>query len=390
MSLTSLTQSGPTSVPARREILVLDPLRCPDWNRLVAGFEEAGPFHSAAWAAVLHRAYRHNPSYLVQGERNEAQPGADPVSISELQAPRCVLPVMEVRSALTGRRGVALPFTDVCGPLGGAQTNPATPCSSHRHGALPAWELWPALTSLAHGRCWRSIELRGGPVPRVDAIPSQVYFTHTLDLTQGPGVLLERCDSATRRAVRKAERSGLDVELDHTLGGLHEFYALHVRTRRRHGLPPQPFSFFLALHDEIISRGQGFITIARQNLRPVAAACFLHFNGHAVYKYGASDETLQYLRPNNLVMWESIHWFSTQGFRTLHFGRTSAWQGNLRRFKLGWGAREQRVAYYRYCLQADQFLVVSDRTRGAYNRWFKRLPLLINRMIGAVLYRHLD
>jgi len=202
--------------------------------------------------------------------------------------------------------------------------------------------------------------------------------------------LFDRCDPATRRAVRKAKQAGLEVEIGHTLGALHEFYALHIRTRRKHGLPPQPFSFFLALHDEIISRGHGFIAVARHGLRPVAAAVFLHFGSRAVYKYGASDDTELPLRANNLVMWHSIRWLAEHGFESLDFGRTSLNQDGLRRFKLGWGTAEHTLHYYRYCLRTNQFVTVPDRAHGWHNRVFARLPLLANRLLGAMVYRHLD
>src|SRR5437667_8382407 len=77
----------------------LNPLEIPGWDGLISSHRDASFFHSASWAGVLRDTYGHVPHYFctVKDERMSA-----------------VLPVMEVNSPLTGRRGVSLPFTDEC------------------------------------------------------------------------------------------------------------------------------------------------------------------------------------------------------------------------------------------------------------------------------------
>ena len=81
---------------------IIDPLCDPEWDRQIASHPNSTFFHSSAWAKVLSHTYGHVPFYLRL------------VRDGQLVA---LVPVMEVRSPLTGRRGVCLPFTDVCGPL---------------------------------------------------------------------------------------------------------------------------------------------------------------------------------------------------------------------------------------------------------------------------------
>ena len=113
-------------------------------------------------------------------------------------------------------------------------------------------------------------------------------------------------------------------------------------------MPPQPFRFFQNIYEEIISRGDGFVVLAKLASRSIAAAVFFEFNGNAVYKFGASDESQQYRRANNLVMWEAIKRLAQRGCRTLHFGRTELGNEGLRRFKRGWGAIEEVIPYCRF------------------------------------------
>jgi hypothetical protein len=169
-----------------------------------------------------------------------------------------------------------------------------------------------------------------------------------------------------------------------------QFYQLHVHTRRRHGLPPQPFSFFGNIHGEVIKLGLGFVVLARCGSNTVAAAVYFHSGRSAVYKFGASDDRYQHCRPNNLVMWHAIQLLANNKAEILHLGRTSQHNEGLRRFKLGWGATEEPLEYFRFDMRTNDWTASRDRTSGIYNTVFSRLPLALTRLIGAAIYPHLD
>ena len=120
----------------------------------------------------------------------------------------------------------------------------------------------------------------------------------------------------------------------------------------------------------------------------MAGAVFFHSGRTCLYKFGASDETFQHLRANNLVMWEAIKWHARRGLGRLDFGRTSLGNGGLRRFKLGWGARERRIDYFRYDQRKAGFVTARDVSSGWHNRIFRMLPVSLSRLIGAAAYRH--
>src|SRR5690606_24639906 len=84
------------------KIELVNPIQNPDWDGLVQTHPDASFFHTAVWARVLHRTYGHQPFYL-HGTLN---------GITQM-----LVPLMEVRSCVTGRRGISLPFTDDCPPL---------------------------------------------------------------------------------------------------------------------------------------------------------------------------------------------------------------------------------------------------------------------------------
>jgi lipid II:glycine glycyltransferase (peptidoglycan interpeptide bridge formation enzyme) len=278
---------------------------------------------------------------------------------------------------------VALPFSDFAPLLGTAETNPAdhTRCLE---------TIWPRVIQLGQQRGWRAIELRGGPPPTPEAQPCATFHGHLLDLSGGESALFNGLHPSVRRAIRKAQQSELRVESSHALDALHDYYALHRRTRQRHGLPPQPFKFFLRLYDQMIATGNAFIALGRLGVRAIAGAIFLHTGRAALYKYGASDPAYQSLRANDLLFWVTIRQLAADGFATLHFGRTDLDHEGLRQFKLGWGTREEPIHYYQFNLRANAFVPARDRASTRNVAWFGRLPLAINRLLGAFAYPHLD
>lgn len=350
--------AGASPVPAFRWI---DPLQVPDWDRRVARFPGATVFHSRGWIRVLHDTYGHRPCYLCLEQAGQWL---------------ACLPLAEVRSPLTGRRAVSLPFTDLC------------PCLHTDSTAARA--LWSALTRRARQLGWRRVELRSAEVVPPNTPPSLEFLGHCLDLRPGPDTLRAHMDSAARRSLRKALDSGLQTDIATDPAAMADYYRLHCLTRKRHGLPPQPWRFFQNLQRCLVENGQGFIVRVRQDQTPIAAAVFLHSGHHAFYKFGASDLSAQEFRPNNLAMWTGIRHLCEQGFHRLHLGRTSLWNEGLRRFKAGLGAQEDRIAVYCWNPSANRFVPRQDQAGGWHTAIFRRLPLPVLRLAGRFLYPHLD
>jgi len=87
-------------------------------------------------------------------------------------------------------------------------------------------------------------------------------------------------------------------------------------------------------------------------------------------------------------MWEAVKWYLQKGVKKLHLGRTSVANEGLRRFKLGRGAGEEKIEYFKYDLRTNNFVTDTDEAFGWHNQVFQRLPLFVSRMAGNVLYKH--
>src|SRR5262245_49256755 len=213
---------------------IYDPVHNPGWDHLVALHRDAGCFHTSAWAKVLHQTYGHHPFYLrfSRGRRLAA-----------------MIPLMEVRSSFTGRRGVCLPFSDSCEPL---------IFEPDIIGVIR-----DRLLVFAQERRWHHLEIRGGKVFQLAPAAASRFYGHALDLSGDSTQMFSRFASSVRRAIRKAERSEVNAVVTRNREAVGEFYLLHVETRRRHGLPPQPSSFFFNIYEQIIKNGHGFTVLAR-------------------------------------------------------------------------------------------------------------------------------
>lgn len=335
---------------------VIDPRKSTNWNELIGAHREATVFHTREWCQVLCESYGYEPAFLGW------------IKAGKLRA---CLPLIEVDSFLTGRRGVCLPFTDECGPLG----NEAGTGEKLREQAL----------AMGKERGWKYLEIRQECAPG----KSLSFYSHELRIDRSEEELFQGLESAVRRGIRKAESSGVEISVSQSEEAVAKYYQLHRITRRRHGVPPQPFRFFRNVHRYILEAGHGFVVLAERAGKPIASAVFFYYGEKGIYKFGASDERYQQLRPNNLVMWAGIKHLSKGGRRLMSFGRTSIGNEGLRRFKLGWGSSERVVSYLKQDVQTGKIMMQRDQSSGVHRFFFRHLPPWVNQAAGSVVYRHL-
>jgi CelD/BcsL family acetyltransferase involved in cellulose biosynthesis len=338
---------------------LIDPIADPDWLSLVERSPAAEAFHHPRWLELLRSQY----GYELQA-----------LCVSSSRGIEAGIPVARVESRLTGRRLVSIPFSDVCAPLLARDASPT---------ALDA--LGPALAEEA-GRSGLDLTVHASlpSIPGAFVRPS--FFRHLLPLADDPAeVEGNYSKSQIKRGIKKARREGLEAERRTDAEALDAFYALHLQTRRRLGVPTQP-KRFIRRFEQLFDAGLGFVELVIDEGEPIAAAVFLTFNGTVTYKYGASDAAKLAKRPNNLLFAEVIRRACEEGFSTLDFGRTDTDNEGLRSFKRSWGAEEVELSYtYLADREPSPGPGMRDRVLGATIR---RSPAFVGRLIGEALYRH--
>lgn len=343
-------------------IHAIDPLQDPRWREFVDRHPDASVFHTVGWLRALKEAYGYEPIAFTTSPPTEAL--------------RNGWVFCRVRSWLTGRRLVSLPFSDHCEPL--AET-------TEESVALRAY-----VESLSAQRQWRCVETRSsqpGLLAGSSFRAAKTFCLHRLDLRATADELFRRFHyDCVQRKIRRAEREGLAYEAGRSELLLQTLYGLLRLTRRRHGLPPQPLHW---LRSVVSCLGeQSCIRIAFQAGRPIAGILTLHHGKRVVYKYGGSDAESHHLGGMMLLFWRTIQEAKQMGAEELDLGRSDLDNPSLITFKDRWAAERSTLTYWRS--SPGSVLALTEGWRMRYAKGaFARLPESLSTLVGRLLYRHI-
>ena len=340
-------------------VKIINPVGYPHWDEIVLS-SGCSFFLSSAWARVLADTYGYTPLYFTIFDADK-----------QLAA---LVPMMEVKSIFTGSRGVSLPFSDYCEPIWDNE--------------MDREELINKIIEHAGARGWKYVELRPEKKSARHWGVSTSYLNHQLNISLDEKKLFASCRASTRRNIKKALDAGVACSINTSMQSVEQFYGLNCMTRKRHGIPPQPFAFFKNVHRHIISQGHGVVVLASHDQQVVAGAVYFNFGKQAMYKYGASDLSRQELRANYLVMWEAIRWYCRAGYEIFDMGKTEPSNTGLNQFKTGWNAQPGEIFYYKYDLKKQSFAAENSRQTSLSEKLLPYLPVALLRMIGTVAYRH--
>jgi CelD/BcsL family acetyltransferase involved in cellulose biosynthesis len=330
----------------------------PAWLGFVAAHPSANAFHHPAWSEVLAATYGYPCSVVAQRD-------ADGKIVAGL-------PVARVRQPFGRHRLVSLPFTDYCPVL----------ADQHADMARFAADLsqWRQDVDASVLEVRDELNSPGSWVQRVGT-------RHIVDLEDDSDAVFNRLDRhRIRNWINRAREQGVEAVISDSHEHLADFYRLHCLTRRRLGVPVQPWRFFENLFEKIVARRLGFLVVAQLGGRPVAAAVFLAWNQQLIYKFGASDREDWVRGANHLVLWTAIRWGCQAGYRTLDLGRTDTEHDSLRAFKARWRAHEVPLIYTH--LGAAPRAARPGPASRALAHIIRRSPTVVCRTVGELLYRY--
>jgi len=346
-------------------VFVVDPLADARWDELVLRHRRASVFHTCGWLSALQKTFGYSPV---------AFSGSAPGGPLENGLLFC-----EVKSWITGRRLVSLPFSDHCDPLFSSPAEQARILAHVRE-------------HFGRKRC-KYVEVRPLSIaePEVlvamDLRASEKFYLHMLSLDPPLEALFRGLHrDCIQRKVRRAEKEKLAYEVGRSDSLLRKFYRLQVRTRRRHGLPPQPLRWFRQL---IASMGDRLsIRVASKDDHPVAAILTLSFKDTVTYKYGCSDERFTRFGGTPFLFWQTIREAKDQGMRQLDLGRSEPDDAGLVKFKDRLGARRMDLTYYRLASGAAPKMALNSRRTQFLKRCARHLPNVVLVIAGRLLSRH--
>jgi CelD/BcsL family acetyltransferase involved in cellulose biosynthesis len=346
-------------------VFEIRPLTDPRWEELLRWHPRAGIFHTSKWLAALQESYGYEPIAFTT-----SLPG-EPLKNGVV--------FCEVKSWITGRRLVSLPFSDHCALLADS--------------AAENEELLAHVCERVVREGYTHAEIR--PITAGEAVPfaaanletTETFCLHTLSLEPPVGEVFDNLHaSCIQRKVQRAKRESLVYESGRSEELLRKFYQLLMRTRRRHCLPPQPLQWFRNLVDAMADSLT--IRLASKDQCPVAAILTLSHKTTITFKYGCSDERFHSLGGTPFLFWKAIQEGKEQGMRELDLGRSELTHEGLIQFKDRLGAVRRSLSYWRYTNGG-----ATEATRPGWQiqvakGLISRLPDPILAASGRMLYRH--
>lgn len=280
-----------------------------DWDAFVAKASNATLSHMRGWREIIANAYGHKTFYLTACQDGEIAG---------------ILPLIQIKSCLFGNSLTSMPFQDYGGIV--AKNQEAFQALLDQ-----AFQLKKESTA-------RFVELRYREELPSYALSDGIAYgdKSTLILDVSPGVenLWKSFSPKVRNQVRKAQKSGLAVQI----GGvelLDEFYRPFAVNMRDLGSPvhhPKFFSEIFRVFGDNVR-----LVLIREGKKTVGGLVVFFHKNMATVPWASCYRSYFSKCPNNLLYWETMQYACTRGCIQFDFGRSSLNSGTYH-FKLQWGA----------------------------------------------------
>lgn len=230
-------------------------------------------------------------------------------------------------------------------PLSGAATPHSGPL-----GSVPLTEVLLALETYSKEKHIDYLELGLPEVMEKDVLEQNGYtveelITLELPIPKDEESLWAGLEVRCRNAIRKAEKSGVEVVEPQTLKEwLEHYYELSWGVYRRQGKEP-PFSkeYFTALWQNLYPSGDLVVLLARYEGKIIAGGIFPRDRFVGYYLDGASNREYNKVVPNNLLQWAYLKRAQTMGIQL--YDMVGANIPSIAKFKKSFGSTERSYLY---------------------------------------------
>lgn len=178
----------------------------------------------------------------------------------------------------------------------------------------------------------------------VSGKPLFTKYSFHLDISKPEEELLRQMHQKTRYNMRLAQKKGVKIVEDNTIGGFEEYWRLTEETTKRQGFYSHTKNYHQKMWQKMVLGGNGHLLKAVYKGRVLTTWVVFELNGVLYYPYGASSNEYREVMANNLMMWETIRLGKKLGCKTFDMWGSMGpdpdisdpWYG-FHRFKQGYG-----------------------------------------------------
>lgn len=201
----------------------------------------------------------------------------------------------------------------------------------------------------------------------------QYYTSYRTDLTKPEDQLFNEMESACRRCIRKAEKSGVVIEEAHDAAFADEYYEQLKDVFAKQGLvPTYGVERVRALVKHLEPTGRILLLRARDpEGNCIATGIFPGFNKIAEFWGNASFRSSQNFRPNEAIHWYVMRYWKNRGVAIYDWGGEGT-------YKEKYGCKLHRVPW----LTKSRYQIVS-RLRDEAKQMFARKQKFLGWLQGA-------
>jgi GNAT acetyltransferase-like protein len=195
----------------------------------------------------------------------------------------------------------------------------------------------------------------------------EYYISYRTDLTQSEEQLFNGMDSACRRCVRKAEKSGVKIEEASDLAFADEYYDQLKDVFAKQGLvPTYNLERVRALVKNMAGSGRVLLVRARDaEGKCIATGIFPGYNKIAEFWGNASYRSSQILRPNETIQWYVMRYWKKRGVEVYDWGGEGT-------YKEKYGCKPHRVPWF----TKSRYKVLSTLRNEAKSMYARKQRLL--------------
>lgn len=346
------------------KVNIIDPCVDQRWDEFVKDHPWGWIVHLSGWKKVLESTFPHMRGHyfaLIDEETDTIKAG---------------LPVYEVRSWLTGNRLVSIPFATLSDPL----------ISEKEHFTTLVDEVlnYAKKINIAtiNIRLFQSCDI----ISNMGENISKPYKTHQLQIQNDPEKTKKTFSRNVRKIIKTFENSALTLRLSNNETDLLIFHHLYSKTRKRLGLPTQPYMLLKYLFQIYSPQNHISLLIVEIAGKPIGGLIVFKYKNRVSSEFLASEFEYRQMNTDHFLYWNAIRIACEDGYKIYDFGRTATNNSSLADFKRRWGTTEFALPQYH---NPKNYKIDDPPAFKLAKNLFKNVPAPLFQALSRFCYHHL-